>query len=440
MDPYARESRRQVYIKKDTISYLVTASECVLWNDVVTKAASKGGSRLTWRPPKDFYTVSGGNLHSDSRGLFAKYLGHKVVFRNKLNGPLRIKATVPVGKISDPTKIFARPVVVDKSAEPAGHKKDLSRRSGKKGTKNYSKSTDRIEINVTEKQLFSGDANLYTLFKEKLPGDKAVNPSYYADGFALLDYIPILPNENQYSGEKFSSDLIVMEIIIVVRYMISRLVHADGAQSVDGILNFQRGQLANFDAVFHVDADEYYLNHGLVMGSVRPGGTLMKQFDDRGYPYVGVNFLKDKKHFALYYYDQVGEPIEPASLKAFEHSQHRVVIPAIQINQDVGEVAGTEFGYSYQDQCWVQYEGSKPRVVLKQKPQCGSPISVSTPVYIYSVVRPHHPGAPTAQAGLIRNYGAELTYAISWNQIAEGLSTVIKVLEWAAFIGGTLFG
>jgi len=440
MDPFAKESRRQLYLKKDTITYLVKAGECVRWDELVSKAAGKAGSRLVWRPPKDFIIKSNGSVYSDDRGLFAKYLGHKVVFRNKMNAPLRIKATVPVGKISDPTKIFARPVVVDETADPSGHKKDLSRKRGKKGQKNYSKATDRVEINVTEKQLFTGDANLYSLFIEKTPGDQLAAPTYYANGFTLLDYIPILPNENQYSGGKFSADLIVMEIVIVVRYIVSRIVPADGAISAT-TQDFYKAELTNFESVYHVDEESFLTKQLGQTGAVSPGQTTTMQLEDQGYPYVGLCNKDSKLQLCCYDNDKVVGP--PVELTAYKDDKFvRLVIPGLHCNSAGGDVLTSEFGYDSEAGAWVLFDGNQPRVADVDLAVAvdSSVVSSAIPVHLYTVVRRFQPGLVQARDGLVRNYGEGLTYAITWSQIAQGLSVVLKVLPLVLQIGGILFG
>lgn len=440
MDPFAKESRRQLYLKKDVITYLVKAEECVRWDDLVTKAEGKAGGRLVWRPPRDFLYKVGGDLHSDDRGLFAKYLGHKVAFKNKMNAPLRIKATVPVGKLNDPTKIFARPVVVDETADPVGHKKDLSRKKGKKGQKSYSKATDRIEINVTEKQLFTGDANLYSLFIEKAPGDDISTPSYYADGYTLLDYIPILPNENQYSGEKFSADLIVMEIVIVVRYIVSRIVPADGAHSTT-VQNFYKAELTNFESVYHVDEEQWTTQQIGHTGAVSPGRMMTTQLEDQGYPYVGLRNKKGRLMLCCHDIDKVAGP--PVELSAYQADSFvRFVIPGLHCRNAGEDVLTSEFGFDPEVGAWVLFDGNKPRVVDMDMAVAvdTSVVSSAVPIHLYTVVRRFQPGLVQARVGLVRNYGEGLTYAISWSQIAQGLTIVMKVLPLVMQIGGILFG
>lgn len=440
MDPFARESRRQLYLKKDTITYLVKASDCVKWDDLVAQTSGKHGSRLVWRPPKDFITESGGNKHSDDRGLFAKYLGHKVVFRNKMNAPLRIKATVPVGKIADPTKIFARPVIIDETADPSGHKKDLSRKRGKKGVKMYSKATDRVEVNVTEKQLFTGDANLYSLFVEKCPGDQLKAPTYYANGFSLLDYIPILPNQNQYSGEEFSADLIVMEVIIVVRYIVSRVVPADGSDSVK-VLNFYKAELTDFQSVYHVDEEQFLTQQYGHTGSISPGQTTTMQLEDIGYPYMGVRNKQKKIVLCCFDVDRKSGP--PVKATSYEKDKHaRFVIPGLHVKISGGDVLTSEFGYDSELGAWVLFDGNKPKLVTEDIAEEFDSVVVSsaTPAHFYTIVRQHQPGLAGAREGLIRNYGDGKTYAVTWSQIAQGLSVVLKVLPLVLQIGGILFG
>lgn len=440
MDPFAKESRRQLYLKKDTISYLVKAGECVKWDDLVAQTTGKHGSRLVWRPPKDFITKSGGDVHSDDRGLFAKYLGHKVVFRNKMNAPLRVKATVPVGKIADPTKIYARPIVIDETADPSGHKKDLSRKRGKKAVKNYSKATDRIEVNVSEKQLFTGDANLYSLFVEKTPGDNLTTPTYYANGFTLLDYIPILPNENQYSGATFKDDLIVMEIVIVVRYIISRIAPADGSVSTT-TQNFYKAELTDFQSVYHVDEEQYLTKQFGQTGAVSPGHTTTMQLEDQGYPYVGIKNKKGKLLLCCFDVDKNAGP--PVELTSYEEDMFvRLVIPGLHVKSAGGDVLTSEFGYDSEIRGWVLFDGNQPKIadVDLAVSADSSVVSASIPVHLYTVVRRYQPGLVQARAGLIRNYGTGLTYAVTWSQIAQGLSVVVKVLPLVLQIGGLLFG
>lgn len=421
------------------MTYSVKASECLKWDDVVAKKGA--GSRLVWRPPRDFRTKAGGDTHSDDRGLFAKYLGHKVVFKNKVNAAFRVKATIPVGKIKDPTKIFARPLVVDETADPMGTKKDLSRKKGKKGTKSYSKATDRIEVNVTEKQLFTGDANLYSLFIEKVPGDNLVTPTYNADGYTLLDYMPILPNKSQFTGEDFAKDMVVCEIVIVVRYIVSRMNQADGATDVSKVNNFYKGSLTNLDAVFHVDVDEW-LTGQFASGSISPGGAMTTQLQDDGYPYIGINKVNNK--MMLCNFSTAGKAGPPARVLHHDGEESlRLVIPGLHVKPGGKNVATSEFGYDSEEQAWVLYSGKESYVAdaneIVQDEVEPSLISSAHPVMLYTVVRQGHHNLPLAKDGLIRNYGENLTYALTWAQFAQGLAIVIKVLQYALQYGPILF-
>jgi len=421
------------------MTYSVKAGECLKWDDVVKKSGS--GSRLVWRPPRDFRTKAGGDVHSDDRGLFAKYIGHKVVFKNKINAALRVKATVPVGKIDDPTKIFARPIVVDETADPIGTKKDLSRKKGKKGTKNYSKKTDRIEVNVSEKQLFTGDANLYSLFVEKLPGDSLISPTYNADGYVLLDYMPILPNMSQFTGADFAPNMVVFEIIIVVRYIVSRMSQADGARDVIKINNFCKGNLGSLDAVFHVDVDEW-LTKQSASGSVVPGKVMTMQVQDDGYPYLGITRRNNK--LMLSNYTVAGETGEAARvLQQDVDSNLRMTVPGLGVYLKNEGVFSSEFVYDSEEEAWVCVQGKDVYDVGPDERFYDGVgkmlISSASPVMLFTTVRQGHEDLPMAKDGLVRNYGNNQTYAVKWEQFAQGLAIVIKVLQFALRYGSYAF-
>lgn len=281
---------------------------------------------------------------------------------------------------------------------------------------------------------------MYSLFVEKTPGDDVVTPTYYADGFALLDYMPILPNQNQYTDKKFNNDLIVMEVIIVVRYIISRIVPADGAVSTS-IQNFHKATLKNLDAVFHVDEDQYLTQQVGLTGSVSPGRTMIRQLEDYGYPYVGI---RNKKNLLLLCnYDVDKNPGPPVEMKSLEDDNNlRLVLPGLHIKDAGADILTSEFGYDRGVRAWVLFDGNQPRVVGPDLAvhTSSSVVSASTPVHVFTVVRCQQPGLLAAREGLIRNYGGGLTYAVTWNQIAQGLSVVLKVLPLVIQIGSLLFG
>ena len=205
----------------------------------------------------------------------------------------------------------------------------------------YSKATDRVEVNVTEKQLFTGDANLYSLFVEKCPGDQLESPTYMANGFSLLDYIPILPNQNQYSGAEFSGDLIVMEVIIVVRYIVSRIVPADGAVSTT-VNNFYKAELTDFQSVYHVDEEQFLTAQVGQSGSISPGQTTTMQFEDQGYPYMGVRNKHEKIVLCCFDVDRRSGP--PVKIRSYEKDRHaRFVIPGLHVKVAGGDVLTSEY-------------------------------------------------------------------------------------------------
>ena len=118
------------------------------------------------------------------------------------------------------------------------------------------------------------------------------------------------------------------------------------------------------------------------------------------------------------------------------------MIPGLHVKEAGGDVLTSEFGYDSDMGAWVLFDGNRPKVVTEDLAVefDSAVVSSATPAHFYTVVRRNQPGLVQAREGLIRNYGEGKTYAISWTQIAQGLSVVLKVLPLVLQIGGILFG
>lgn len=434
VDPYESVSRRQSYIKKDSIKYFIHAKDCVTVDELAKKAGTP--KRFIWRPPRDFQIQTSGNVHSDARGSFAKYYGSKVVIKNKCNGDIRYKATVPVGKIDDPGRIYARPYVVEGTIKPTGTKKDLSRTKGKgkqKREKSYSKAVDQATLDISEKYLFSGDANLYTLYEEKIPGDNAASPSYYAMGKGVVDLAIILPNTNQYSGAAYQENLVVAEVIVVTRYLTTEQGQGVDATDVQKTLNYYIGDLNSMDALYHRDVDPIVTGfHGSVLAPGQP--KLMSLPGDDSKKQVGLYNVNSEAH--LYYFDK-GAPVEKFRWPVLENGSVRMIVQGLVLavgannsRENSTSIGGLEIGYDSGDGNWkVVKPDGKPRnfANFAQGDARHGYVSARIPVIVYDITPP-----TTSRAGLITNYGDMNAKAIKWSAIVSALTTTIKVLTFAS--------
>lgn len=436
VDPYEAVSRRQSYIKKDSVKFFIHARDCVTVDELSAKQGAP--KRILWRPPRDFQIQSQGTVHSDARGSFAKYFGSKVVIKNKCNGDIRYKATVPVGKLSDPVQIYARPYVVEGTIKPTGTKKDLSRTKGKgkqKREKSYSKAVDQATLDISERYLFTGDANLYTLYEEKVPGDDVASPNYYTMGKGVVDLAIILPNANQYSGEKYQEDLIVAEVIVVTRYLTTEQGQGVNAADVVKTPSYYIAVLNSMDALYHRDVDPIVTGaFGAVLSPGQP--KLMSLPGDVSRKQVGLAGVNNEAH--LYYYEK-GNPAEKFRWNAYESGNTRLVIQGLVLavgankTQDNSTSIGSlEIGFDSGDETWkVVKPDGKGRTFANfgQGDARHGYVSARVPVVLYDVSPP-----TTARAGLITNYGDINAKAISWSAIVTALTTTIKVLTFASRI------
>lgn len=436
VDPYEAVSRRQSYIKKDSVKFFIHASDCVTVDELSAKQGKP--KRIIWRPPRDFQIQASGAIHSDSRGSFAKYFGSKVVIKNKCNGDIRYKATVPVGKMSDPVQIYARPYVVEGTIKPTGAKKDLSRTKGKgkqKREKSYSKAVDQATLDISEKYLFTGDANLYTLYEEKIPGDDVVSPSYYTMGKGVVDLAIILPNANQYSGEKYQDDLIVAEVIVVTRYLTTEQGQGVDAADVLKTKTYYIGELNSMDALYHRDVDPIVT--GAYGAALAPGQPkLMTLPGDVSKKQVGLQNANNEAH--LYYYDK-GSPVEKFRWSAYENGKTRMVIQGLVLavgsnraQDNSTSIGGLEIGFDSADETWkvVKPDGKARQFAnFAQGDARHGYVSARVPVVVYDVSPP-----TVSRAGLITNYGDINAKAINWSAVVSALTTTIKVLAFASRI------
>lgn len=426
VDPYEAVARRQSYMKKDSFKLFIKASDCITVDDLSGRKGTP--MRFLWRPPRNYITKASGTVHGDSRGSLTKWLGSKIVIKNKCNADIRFKATVPVGEIHDPHQIYARPIVSEGTIKPTGTVKDMSRSRGKgkkKREKSYSKKVDQITIDVTERSLFTGDANQYTLYEESMPGDNSTTePAYYVMGKGVVDCAVILPNANQYSGEKYQPDLIVAEIVVVVRYIVSG-VGVEDVSTVDAVPAFTCGALNSMDAIYHVD----------VTPLVTPtrSGALTNPLNMIRLPQRdGANELQlvgsSKSAFVLYY-SKSGRAIEKFRWKEHETTGSRMVIFGLSAGVYIGGyvVGSAEVKYIGEREAWcvVTAEG-KPLLAGDAAPGKAT-VSSYCPAVMYI-----DKTKDTGTGGLIKNYGHKNSKAVSWKSVIAALTTTIKVLEGLA--------
>lgn len=432
VDPFEAVSRRQSYVKKDSIKLFIKASECVTVDELSTKKGVP--KRILWRPPRNYQIQAKGDVHGDARGCFGKYFGSKIVIKNKCNGDIRYKATVPVGKMADPTKIYARPYVTEGTIKPTGTKKDMSRTKGKgkaKREKNYSKAVDQATLDITERNLFTGDANLYTLYEEKIPGDNATSPTYYTMGKGLVDLAIILPNSNQYSGTKYQDDLIVAEVIVVTRYLTTE--QGQGVDAVDtaNSLAYYIGNLNSMNALYHRDVDPIVTAYGPSMALEEPRMTHLplKRRGESYYTQVGLKVESNEAH--LYYYAG-DQPVEKVRWETYENENVRMAISCLHLTVGEGgrgqtsSVGSLEMGFDATDHTWkaVRHDGTVRTFSGLDKGDARHLfVHAMVPVTVYSVALPS-PGS----SGLITNYGDINAKAISWASIVSALTTTVKVL------------
>lgn len=429
MDPFMQFSSNQAFKKKDKIVFEVRAADCVTWSKYVAKSGT--GKRLAWRPPRPWTVTSPGNVHDDTRGLFEKFLGAKVSFNNKLNAKLRLKGTMPLGKLEDNKKCYTRVAPFDVVMDPAGSNKDESRVVRKKGkqqvAKTYSKKTDKFVFNVRESKLFSGDANMYTLFEEKIPGDKITSPSYLADGMVLLDYIPILPNESQYTGEAFSPDLIVMEVIVVVDYMVSTTNKSNVAIDQVKVPAIVRSELGSLEAVFHVDEDNWTTTRSRGKQNVKAiTNPTLFQLPYESYQSVGIGKEDDKAVLCWFNGDVQQAKV---SLPSYEDPDLRICCLGLAIGEGTQTDGGyrpvavaSQFGFSQDLSGWYMMHANGDLIEYKGIQVTVQPARVSgrIPFYVYSIVRPT---VKVNGAGNEINANSTL-----FKEIGEVLDTVVEVV------------
>lgn len=434
VDPYEAIARRQMYVKKDSFKMFIHAKDCITIDDL---SARKGApKRVMWRPPRDYIKQASGKVHGDRRGVMSKYLGSKVVIKNKCNGDIRYKATVPVGVNGDPHQIYSRPYVGEGTIKPSGTQKDLSRSRGKgrgKREKSYSKRMDQVTIDVSEKFLFAGDANLYTLYEEDVPGDDLLSPTYHAKAKGVMDFAIILPNSNQYTGGKYQDDLIVAEVIVVTRYIVSERGGGFEVTDIESVGAFHVAKLASMDALYHVDVAP--LVTAVKGGSSTPGGpgfvTLPRL---RGHDGLGIVTKNGKG--VLYRYTHSGSLGEVFRWVTRERDFTRLCIPGLsyiktQASTTVrGESEGAtvaDFMYIASEEAWVLVDGrGKPVTVGTNSTTI---VSSLCPVIVYTTEE-----IRDITGGLIKHYGDGNAKAVSWQTIVVALTTTIRVLEFATRI------
>lgn len=428
VDPYEAVSRRQAYVRKDSVKFFIKAGDCI--TDVQLSQRAGQPRRVLWRPPRDFIKVASGAVFSDARGQFAKFYGAKIVVKNKCNGDLRYKYTVPVGRIKDPETIYGRALVSEGIVKPTGAVKELSRSKGrgsKKREKSYSRAMDQATFSVSERSLFSGDANLYTMYQEKIPGDDVTSPSYYANAFGLIDFVIILPSSNQYTGEKFDKEYTVAEMVVVVKYLITREGAGIKSTEENDIATFFMGGLNSLDALYHVDADPLVG----VSGNYASVPSVCNLPYQKDVAYVGLheisgrlvlsNFAKDGKRVGFFEWQQ--------------QRGSRLIIPGLNVSAVkvngvglYGMALGAEFGY-------VDGLGWAVVDVDGKAIQVGS-INFDKWAMINSntVCIAYGGSSPIVKKSAIANYGSENAKAINWVAVVSGLTMTIRVLTYAARI------
>lgn len=422
-DPYEPLSRRQTYVKKDFIKYFIKASDCIT-TDQLSKKTGKP-IRALWRPPRDWVKQQGQQQYCDERGSFSKFFGAKITLKNKLNTDLRFKATVPVGKISDPTQIYARPVIVEGCVKPSGVKKDMSRSKGKgkrRREKSYSKAQDQVTIDISERSLFRGDANLYSMYEEKIPGDDTLTPNYHVFGFGVGDVAIILPNSNQFTGSGFSEDLVVCEMLITVRYVVSQPGYGlEGAQ-VEKVSSFYLAELATPDALYHRDVDP--VMSGMSSGTMIAGAPLVTILPLEKNHLLGVKKMGDAivlhtmegKREGLFRWDvyqNANMRIAPIGSEFALLTSDKYARGEFRFDEKIGWKLVNELGATLKAASNI---GDGFKIIANHR----------VPVCIYS-----SEAARFSKNGLIADYGSKNARAISFKAIVAALTVTIKVLEYA---------
>jgi len=423
VDPFERVSRKQAYRKKTSIKLAIRAEECVTVDELSQKRGS--AYRLMFRPPLPFQKTASGKIHADSRGNFSKLESFKVVIKNKLNGDLRYKYTLPVGDIDDPTQIVTRPIVMDGNIKPTGSKKVKSRTKGSKKNKRevqYNSREDQVSFNVQMRSLFNGtDVNKYRLYEERVPGDS--ESSYFVFALGVGDFALILPNQNQQSGAPYAKDLIVAEVVLVVNFQTTEQGAGMIVDDEETVFDCYRGELNSLDALYHIDVAPLIPSAGLALS---PGSRKQVSLPITDNPCVGVVWASNVAK--LCYMNAKGAYVEDFRYPIYEHKDIRIVVHGLivcQVDEARAIVAACEFGYNSRNKAWVimNHEGDATTYSGGVRTDC---VSARAAIDVYSIAKP-----TKARSGTIAHYGHVNARAITWASIAQGLTIAIKVLGYA---------